>query len=90
MCAVADTVSEQQVADALPPWLRRQLAVLHRELGGELYLAGGAVRDLLLGKCPVDIDLTVSEGARIWAGKLAALTSGALVPLGGMRMPPGW
>jgi poly(A) polymerase len=82
VCAVADTVSERQVADALPPWLRRQLAVLHRELGGELYLAGGVVRDLLLGKCPVDIDLTVSEGARIWAGKLAALTSGALVPLG--------
>ena len=82
MHAVANALSDRQVLRVLPSWLRRQLTLLHRELGGELYLAGGVVRDLLLGKIPADIDLTVPEGARIWAGKLAVLTGGALVPLG--------
>jgi len=80
--AVANALSDRQVLRVLPSWLRRQLTLLYRELGGELYLAGGVVRDLLLGKVPADIDLTVSEGARVWAGKLAVLTGGALVPLG--------
>jgi poly(A) polymerase len=66
----------------LPPWLRVQLSTLVREIGGELYLAGGVVRDLLRGQRPEDIDLTVASGARIWAGKLAALTGGTYVPLG--------
>lgn len=66
----------------LPPWLRHHLHQLHRELGGELYLAGGVVRDLLLGKIPQDIDLTVSWQAQRWATRLAALSGGALVPLG--------
>lgn len=66
----------------LPPWLRSQLGILVGEMGGELYLAGGVVRDLLLGKAPEDIDLTVANGARIWAGKLAALSGGAYVTLG--------
>ena len=82
MHAVANALSDRQILRVLPSWLRRQLTLLHRELGGELYLAGGVVRDLLLGKIPADIDLTVPEGARIWAGKLAVLTGGALVPLG--------
>ncbi|WP_319588015.1 HDIG domain-containing metalloprotein [uncultured Desulfobulbus sp.] len=82
MHAVANALSNRQVLRVLPSWLRRQLTLLHRELGGELYLAGGVVRDLLLGKVPADIDLTMPERARVWAGKLAVLTGGALVPLG--------
>lgn len=49
----------------LPPWLRHHLRSLQRELGGELYLAGGVVRDLLLGKRPQDIDLAVAHQAQV-------------------------
>jgi poly(A) polymerase len=80
--AVTDTLSSRQVLGLLPSWLRSHLIALHRQFGGELYLAGGVVRDLLLGKSPADIDLTVMEGARRWAGELAAETGGAFVALG--------
>jgi poly(A) polymerase len=66
----------------LPLWLQAHLASLLRELGGEVYLAGGVVRDLLLGVTPADIDLTVPTGAKIWAEKLAERTKGAYIVLG--------
>jgi len=47
-----------------------------------IYLTGGTVRDLLLARKPVDIDLTVQERAKEWAVELAAVTGGTLVPLG--------
>jgi poly(A) polymerase len=56
--------------------------MVQAEQGGDLYLAGGVVRDLLLGQQPADIDLTVPAEARAWAARLASLTDGALVPLG--------
>ncbi|MCL2790573.1 MAG: HD domain-containing protein [Desulfobulbus sp.] len=75
-------ISARQVLELLPDWLLAALAAVQTELGGELYLSGGAMRDLLRGKTPADIDLTVAAGARVWGGRLAALTGGALVPLG--------
>ncbi len=75
-------LTSQQIIAALPAWLRVYLRQLHGQLGGELYLAGGVVRDLLLGKVPQDIDLTVCAHAQDWARRLAELTGGALVPLG--------
>jgi len=77
-----ETLTGLQILAVLPPWLQRCLASLLRELGGEVYLAGGIVRDLLLGVRPADIDITVPVGAKIWAGKLAAMTGGAYVVLG--------
>ena len=79
---VADALSGRQVRAILPRWLQVQLEGLQREMGGEVYLAGGAVRDLLLGVAPADIDITVPVGARIWAEKLVALSGGAYVVLG--------
>lgn len=84
-------LTPQSILAVLPPWLRHHLRHLHQELDGELYLAGGVVRDLLLGKVPQDIDLVVSRQAQVWAERLAELSGGALVPLGrqeGMR--PEW
>lgn len=75
-------LTPQSILAVLPPWLRHHLRHLHQELDGELYLAGGVVRDLLLGKVPQDIDLTVSRQAQVWAERLAELSGGALVPLG--------
>lgn len=45
-------------------------------------MAGGTVRDLILGKSPQDIDLTVDRDARGWARDLATRTGGAYVALG--------
>nr|WP_321464996.1 HD domain-containing protein [uncultured Desulfobulbus sp.] len=75
-------VDPRQIEVLLPPWLKRHLRDIHSHLGGELYLAGGVVRDLLLGKPPQDIDLCVNREARSWAENLAARSGGALVPLG--------
>ena len=61
----------RRVTDLLPGWLRCHLAVVLGEQGAPLYLAGGVVRDLLRGVTPADIDLTVRDGARAWAARLA-------------------
>lgn len=82
MRTTAGHVDKEAVFALLPHWLRRHLADLSRQMGGELYLAGGVVRDLLRGSVPQDIDLAVDSGARIWAGKLAVLTGGTYVALG--------
>jgi len=47
-----------------------------------VYLVGGTVRDLLLGRRPADLDLTVCCHARAWAGELARLSGGTYVELG--------
>lgn len=66
----------------LPDDLLEQLAAVHRELGGEVYLVGGSVRDLLLGRSPGDLDLTVARDAEQWAERLRTLTGGTYVELG--------
>ncbi len=60
--------------DALPRRLRPALAAargLARRRGERLYLAGGAVRDLLLGRPIRDIDLVVEGDATRFAERLA-------------------
>ena len=64
------------------PALADKLAAVQRELGGEIYLVGGTVRDLLLGRQPGDLDLTVSSQAKRWAERLRQLAGGACVELG--------
>ncbi len=80
--SMPETLGGRQVLAVLPSWLQADLAVLLQQLGGEVYLAGGVVRDLLLGATPADIDITVPVGGKIWAEKLAALSRGAYVALG--------
>ena len=72
----------EQVGRVLPQWLCAKLAALKKQYGQSVYLAGGTVRDLLLGYIPGDIDITVPAGAHLWAGDVAAQTGGALVSLG--------
>jgi poly(A) polymerase len=82
MDCVPEHLSGREILAVLPSWLQADLGCLWHELGGEVYLAGGVVRDLLLGMTPADIDLTVPVGAKLWAEKLAARTGGAYVDLG--------
>jgi len=71
-----------RVADLLGRALTEKLAAVRKELPGRIYLTGGTVRDLLMGREPVDIDLTVEKRARLWAERLSRLTGSTLVPLG--------
>jgi tRNA nucleotidyltransferase (CCA-adding enzyme) len=59
---------------ALPPDVLRRVAParkLARETGIALYLVGGALRDLLLGRGVADVDLVVEEDALGFAARLA-------------------
>ena len=47
-----------------------------------VYLVGGCVRDLLLGRRPADIDLVVLGDARAYAQSVAAARGGRLVEIG--------
>ena len=66
--------------------LSSELIVHLRRVAGKektpLYLTGGTVRDILMGRRPADIDLTVRKGGRSWAVRLCRLTGGTYVPLG--------
>jgi tRNA nucleotidyltransferase (CCA-adding enzyme) len=61
----------ESIADALDH-MHPELAVV-RDLGGDpVYLVGGAVRDLLLGRGRADIDLVVEGDAAVLASELGA------------------
>ena len=74
-------LSRAQIEALLPPWLRARLATLRQDCGGELYLSGGSLRDLLLGRIPHDIDLTVARHAAGSARKLAEDIGGTFICL---------
>jgi tRNA nucleotidyltransferase (CCA-adding enzyme) len=72
----ADAEALRAAFDAgLPPTLAaliREAAERARRQGAPLYLVGGAVRDLLLGRTPLDIDLVLPGDAPRVARALAA------------------
>jgi poly(A) polymerase len=76
------TVRVASVAALFPEGLLEKMATVRQELGGEIYLVGGAVRDLLLGRQPGDLDFTVPHHAEQWAEKLRNITNGTYVELG--------
>ena len=75
-------LSCKAVAGLFPDGLLDKLATVHDELPGDVHMTGGTVRDLLLGRKPADIDLTVVRRAKLWADRLAACTGGTYVELG--------
>ena len=80
--AGSKNLSCQAVVDLFPEGLLDKLAAVHGEFPGDVYMTGGTVRDLLLGRKPADIDLTVVHRAKLWADRLAACTGGTYVELG--------
>lgn len=76
------TISCQQVQALISPKLLDCLSSVAQRQPSGIYLAGGTVRDLLLGRTPVDVDLTVACHARGWARELVRLTGATYVELG--------
>ncbi|PIE58528.1 MAG: polynucleotide adenylyltransferase [Desulfobulbus propionicus] len=72
-----------EMGTALPAWLYLPLQRLQQQMQAEVYLAGGTVRDLVLGRTPHDLDLVVPDKSHSWARALAKAVGGAFVPLGG-------
>ncbi|MCW5212495.1 CCA tRNA nucleotidyltransferase [Desulfobulbus sp. TB] len=76
------SISVALIATLFPHDLLEKLARVQGELGGEVYLVGGSVRDLVLKRTPSDLDLTVACNAEQWAERLRELTNGTYVALG--------
>ena len=76
------TFTSAKMAALFPGDLLGKLAIIHKDIGGEVYLVGGSVRDLVLGRPSGDLDLTVSHNAELWAEQLRNLTGGTYVELG--------
>jgi poly(A) polymerase len=75
-------ISCRDAAALFPAELLGYLAAVHNDLPGDVYMTGGTVRDLLLGRKPADMDLTVVRRAKLWAELLAEQTGGTYVELG--------
>ena len=63
------------------PQLIRQLHAFAEERGVQLYLVGGSVRDLLLNRSVVDIDLALADNAIAFAKAFADKIGEAFVRL---------
>ncbi len=79
---MSSAIAFTTLVTVFPRWLRDALAEVSARKEGSLYLAGGTVRDLLLGRVPEDIDLTVEQDAKQWAQTCVQVTGGTYVPLG--------
>jgi len=64
-----------------PRPLVKALADLSREKSSPCYIAGGTIRDWLLGLESRDLDITVARDSFAWAGELAQELGGTFVPL---------
>lgn len=62
--------------------LRPLLETIVETVGGPVWLVGGAVRDLLLGRPLHDVDLALPRESGVVARRLADRLGGAFVPLG--------
>jgi poly(A) polymerase len=62
--------------------LRPLLVTIADTVGGPVWLVGGAVRDLLLGRPLHDVDLALPRGSVVVGRQLADRLDGAFVPLG--------
>jgi len=82
MTTIRQSLTCGQLIDVFGCGLIKELATLHGRFRNAVYLTGGTVRDLLLGRTPVDIDLTVRRDARDWASDLARMTGGTYVHFG--------
>jgi len=82
MAAVlAATELTQDWLQTYPEELRRALGRVAQRSGQPMYVAGGPVRDWLLGVAAKDLDFTVPKGAVLCAREVSAMLGGTFVLL---------
>ena len=82
MSTIAYKIACVEVRRLFRPEILQFLSVIARDRPSGIYLAGGTVRDLLLGRKPADVDITLCCHAGAWARELARLAGGTFVELG--------
>ena len=75
------TVTRSAILELIPTPLQAALDALLHERGTALFLVGGTVRDLLLGRRPKDLDLCLPSQATRFARELARRFGGTCVCL---------
>ncbi len=78
---LAATVLTQDWLQTYPEELRLALGQVAQRTGQPMYVAGGPVRDWLLGVAAKDLDFTVPKGAVACAREVSALLGGTFVLL---------
>jgi len=80
---VPDIVDLRSHVSDYPPQLFKALDHVSKELGRELFLVGGTVRDWLLDSTPNDLDFTIDcDAVHCCRTLIHALNGGTFVPLG--------
>jgi len=70
-----------KLLEQYPVQIVRTLAAITRERSSPCYIAGGTVRDWLMGAESGDLDITVASDSFGWASELAQEVGGRFVPL---------
>jgi poly(A) polymerase len=70
-----------KLLEQYPNSLVEALATLVRQQKAPCYIAGGTVRDWLMGCASMDLDITVERDSFAWAGELARQLGGTFVPM---------
>jgi poly(A) polymerase len=82
---LAATVLTQDWLQTYPKELRLALGQVVQRNGQSMYVAGGPVRDWLLGREAKDLDFTVPNGAVLCAREVSSLLGGTFVLLDAME-----
>jgi len=70
-----------KLLDQYPGPIVKALAALVRQKSAPCYIAGGTIRDWLMGLESKDLDITVAGDSFGWAGELAQELEGTFVPM---------
>ena len=74
-------INPWKLLEQYPPFLVEALVTLAREKSAPCYIAGGTVRDFLMGWKAKDLDITVAKDGFGWARELALKLKGTFIPM---------
>lgn len=77
-----NSLSGTTVRKVIPHGVFIQLGLIASRFKQPIYLGGGTIRDIILGRKIHDLDLTVGDHCELWATELARYTGAPLIPLG--------
>jgi poly(A) polymerase len=74
-------INPLKLLEQYPEQIVQAMAELIRERSSSCYIAGGTIRDLLMGRDSNDLDVTVQQDSFGWATALARKLGGTFVPM---------